>query len=584
MAVTERGLLSLLGELTEGRKKFGFVLFGVMLAAAVLESFGLSLFLPLISSLINPEGEGGRLLSYTGFLLNHFPDKYKITVLLAIITVAVLTKNILLVLLKGMEANFALKLREDWSLKILSNYLTSTYDEIINHQQGVLIHNSVVEPFRVSKSIIQLLDLTAKAVMAVVVFAMMMLIHWQVTVVTAILGIVVFYLTKNVLFNYSVKFGKLKLATSQVVGALATESFSAIKELKIYGHEHYYDDEIKRNLSLFTKIHTKFAVFNSLPDRFLELFAVISIALVIIVVQLTKTIDLKTLLPVLGFFSLAGLRLFSYISLIMTQRMKVFSSLPSLRLIYQLIHGRMPKEILDQGDDFHKLEGDIVFKDVSFSYPGNDPVFDRLNITLAKNKMTAIIGPSGVGKSTIADLLMRLFSPQDGTITANGHDIAGFSLASWRSQIGYVGQDPFLFNLSIRRNIALGKPATTDDEIHDAARMANIHDFILTLPDGYDTVVGDRGVKLSGGQRQRIVIARAIIRNPELFIFDEATSALDSETEAIIQQSIEQLAGDKTILVIAHRLSTIEKADAVYDLGKMISMDTGSRKPAIHHA
>ena len=338
MAVNERGLLSLLGELTEGRKKFGFILFGVMMAAAVLESFGLSLFLPLISSLINPEGEMGQLMNYTSFLLKPFPDKYRITILLSIITLAILTKNILLVSLKGMEANFALKLREDWSLKILSNYLTSTYDEIINHQQGVLIHNSVIEPFRVSKSIIQLLDLTTKAVMAVVVFLMMMLIHWQVSLATAILGIIVFYLTKNVLFNYSVKFGKLQLQTSQAVGALATESLSAIKELKIYGHEHYYDEEIKANLSLFTRIHTKFAIFNSLPDRFLEVLAVVSLALVIIVVQLTKMLDLQTLLPVLGFFSLAGLRLFSYVSFIMTQHMKVFSSLPSLRLIYQLIH------------------------------------------------------------------------------------------------------------------------------------------------------------------------------------------------------------------------------------------------------
>lgn len=579
MALAERSLISLLGELTQGRKKFGIILFGVMMAAAVLESFGLSLFLPLISSLINPEGEMGRLMNYSAFLLKPFPDKYRITILLSIIALAVLAKNTLLVLLKGMEANFALKLREDWSLKILSNYLTSTYDEIINHQQGVLIHNSVIEPFRVSKSIIQLLDLTAKAVMAVVVFAMMMLIHWQVSMATAVLGLVVFYLTKNVLFNYSVKFGKMQLATSQKVGALTTESLSALKELKIYGHEHYYDDEIKANLSLFTRIHTKFAIFNSLPDRFLELFAVVSLALVIIVVQLTKMVDLKTLLPILGFFSLAGLRLFSYVSFIMTQHMKVFSALPSLRLISELISGKMPQEVLDQGEGFNRLEGDIVFKDVSFAYAGNSPVFDDLSIVLAKNKMTAVIGPSGVGKSTVADLLMRLFSPQGGTIRANGKNIADFNLASWRSQIGYVGQDPFLFNLSIRRNIALGKPAASDHEIDEAARMANIYDFIQTLPDGYETVVGDRGVKLSGGQRQRIVIARAIIRNPELFIFDEATSALDSETEAIIQQSIDRLAGDKTILVIAHRLSTIEKADVVYDLGKMLT-----RKPETHHA
>lgn len=180
--------------------------------------------------------------------------------------------------------------------------------------------------------------------------------------------------------------------------------------------------------------------------------------------------------------------------------------------------------------------------------------------------MTALVGVSGSGKSTMADLLMGLLTPQSGKIAVNHRDLREFSLASWREKVGYVCQDPFLFNMTLRENILMGKPDATEEEMVSAAKMANIHDFIIGLPEAYDTVIGDRGVKLSGGQRQRIVIARSVIRNPQLFIFDEATSALDSESEAAVRRSIEKLAEKKTIIVIAHRDSTIEKADVIFDL------------------
>ena len=213
-----------------------------------------------------------------------------------------------------------------------------------------------------------------------------------------------------------------------------------------------------------------------------------------------------------------------------------------------------------------ELKHDVVLKDITFSYGDGKPVLPNLNLTIQKGKITAIVGPSGIGKSTIADLILRLFEPQKGKILVNGQEISQFDLFSWRSKIGYVSQEPFIFNTSVKQNILIGKPSADMDEVIQAAKMANIHDFIMTWADRYDTVVGDRGVKLSAGQRQRLAIARAIIRQPELFIFDEATSSLDGQSEKMIQQSIEKLSRSKTILIIAHRISTLENADIIYTL------------------
>jgi len=201
------------------------------------------------------------------------------------------------------------------------------------------------------------------------------------------------------------------------------------------------------------------------------------------------------------------------------------------------------------------INSDIVIKDLSFSYDGKNPVFSGLNLTIPFSKMTALIGPSGSGKSTIADLLLGLYAPEKGSISINGKLLNQINMHEWRQRIGFVSQDTFVFNTTIAENIATGKYGATEKEIHDAAKSAGAHEFIMQLPQGYETIVGDRGLKLSGGQRQRVAIARALIRDPDFLVFDEATSALDSKTEKAVQKSIEELGKKKTVLVIAHRLS-----------------------------
>lgn len=223
-------------------------------------------------------------------------------------------------------------------------------------------------------------------------------------------------------------------------------------------------------------------------------------------------------------------------------------------------------DIVDAADakPLKNVKGNVCYEDVSFHYSDDDTqVLSHVSFEIPAGKSIALVGPSGSGKTTICSLLPRFYDVAEGRVTIDGNDVRKLTLESLRSQIGLVSQDVYLFGGSIKDNIAYGKPDATMDEIVDAAKKANIHDFIMELPDKYDTFVGERGTRLSGGQKQRISIARVFLKNPPVLILDEATSALDNESERFIQKSLEELAKDRTTITIAHRLSTIRNADEI---------------------
>ena len=224
------------------------------------------------------------------------------------------------------------------------------------------------------------------------------------------------------------------------------------------------------------------------------------------------------------------------------------------------------------------VKGDVNYENVFFHYSDDDtPVLENVSFHIPAGKSIALVGPSGSGKTTICSLLPRFYDVTGGKITVDGKDVRKLTLESLRNQIGLVQQDVYLFCGSIRENIAYGKPDATMEEIEDAAKKANIHDFIMELPDGYETFVGERGTRLSGGQKQRISIARVFLKNPPILILDEATSALDNESERWIQQSLEELAKNRTTITIAHRLSTIRNADEI-----LVVADNGIAERGTH--
>lgn len=253
-------------------------------------------------------------------------------------------------------------------------------------------------------------------------------------------------------------------------------------------------------------------------------------------------------------------------------RVQIESNLVGVRMLFEILDHPIALKEAPDAIDLPAGPGLIRMEKVGFGYAGGPAVLKELDVTFEPGKVTALVGPSGAGKSTIINLIMRLYDPEKGRVTIDGHDISKVTLASLRKRFSYVGQDPFLFVGTVRHNIALGAEGASDDDIVRAAKAANAHDFIMSLPNGYDSDVGENGRNLSGGQKQRITVARAFLRNSEFLILDEATSSLDSESEAGIRAAVEELAHGRTTITIAHRLSTVARADkiVVLDAGEVI--------------
>jgi ATP-binding cassette subfamily B protein len=247
---------------------------------------------------------------------------------------------------------------------------------------------------------------------------------------------------------------------------------------------------------------------------------------------------------------------------------EIKQSLTDMEKMFELLSVDAEVEDAPGAGPLQVRDGEIAFENVGFGYDSRRPILRDVSFVVRPGHKVAIVGPSGAGKSTISRLLFRFYDTNEGRITIDGQDIRDVTQDSLRAAIGIVPQDTVLFNDTIYYNIAYGRPAASPAEIEEAARLAHIHDFVMELPDGYQTMVGERGLKLSGGEKQRVAIARTILKEPRILLFDEATSALDSHTEKEIQASLREVSADRTTLVIAHRLSTVVDADEIIVLEK----------------
>ncbi|HGZ8484215.1 TPA: SAV1866 family putative multidrug efflux ABC transporter [Staphylococcus aureus] len=415
-----------------------------------------------------------------------------------------------------------------------------------------------------------------------IIIALSIMFFLDVKLTLAALFIFPFYILTVYVF-----FGRLRKLTRERSQALAevqgflherVQGISVVKSFAIEDNEAKNFD--KKNTNFLTRAlkHTRwnaysFAAINTVTD--IGPIIVIGVGAYL---AISGSITVGTLAAFVGYLEL----LFGPLRRLVASFTTLTQSFASMDRVFQLIDedydikngvGAQPIEI---------KQGRIDIDHVSFQYNDNEaPILKDINLSIEKGETVAFVGMSGGGKSTLINLIPRFYDVTSGQILIDGHNIKDFLTGSLRNQIGLVQQDNILFSDTVKENILLGRPTATDEEVVEAAKMANAHDFIMNLPQGYDTEVGERGVKLSGGQKQRLSIARIFLNNPPILILDEATSALDLESESIIQEALDVLSKDRTTLIVAHRLSTITHADKIVIIENGHIVETGTHRELI---
>ncbi|MDP8217910.1 MAG: ABC transporter ATP-binding protein [Candidatus Theseobacter exili] len=392
--------------------------------------------------------------------------------------------------------------------------------------------------------------------------------------VLALLSMLVFPVTLLPIIKYGKRLRKASFSSQAKMADLTSilhETFTGARIVKAFAMEEYEIDKFKvENKQLFK--HAMEIVKSSVAVRPI-IEAISSVGVAFAIWYGAKHFDKATFLAFMGALFL----LYEPVKKLSRVNNTIQQALAAGGRIFEIIDEKTSVPETESAQILPAFSKTIDFKDVSFSYEDSTvPVIEKVNFQMKRGQVTALVGPSGVGKTTIANLIPRFYDPTNGRILVDGLDIRDVSLASLRKQIGIVTQETILFNDTIKHNISYGNLECLDEEIFKAAQAANAHSFIQETPDGYNTVVGEKGVKLSGGQRQRLAIARAILKDPPVLILDEATSALDTESERLVQEAIEHLMEQRTCLVIAHRLSTVQSADAIIVLsnGKIIGHGT----------
>lgn len=553
------------------KKRFFWGLVFIIVLSVLMEGFSFALIIPFFEVFLGTSSNSElslmlkRLFGFLGIPMT-------IEAVSFVFFILILSKNIVIVLREAMRTSFAQGFQRDWIDAILKNYLSMSYENFSKEKHGKLADIVLSESIKGSVGLLQLLEYIT-GIITIPLFVL--ILYWanpNLTIGGMVVGGILGLLSKKGLANYSKRVGDKELGLRQQVSAEVIEKLGAMRHLRTFGMEDKFRAEIYKKTDDLKKLIVGWEVYTTSSGPIMETLLVLGMVCYLVYsVNVHGLAYFKDLLPVLSMMLIVTHKVLGRVSRVFINRMVVIRYVPSFQTILDNTGHGLAKVDNEIGTKFVSLKNQLRFENVGFSF-GQNQVLKNLNFTIGKNEKVAIIGNSGSGKSTVADLLLNLYRPTEGQITVDGTDVGTFSINSWRSKLGFVGQDLFLFHDTIHANVLLGKPDSTTEEIIAACKKAGAHEFISNFPSGYQTIVGDRGAQLSGGQRQRIAIARALIRKPELLVLDEATSALDAETEEQINAEIAHNMKDLAVVIITHREGILKYAD------KILRLDDGGAR------
>ena len=544
----------------------------IMVAGSFLELLGVAVFQPFVNIIMMPDSiqENPYLARIYQMFGCSTTESFLTVVALGIIVIYVV-KNVYLWVEQNLIMKFTYGMQQKLSTRLLTTYLSEPYTFHLNKNIAELQRSMQEDTGLFTQVLMHTLQLVAEVVVCIVLGVYLFTVSNSITVVIVGLLILCVVLFTKITKRFTEQLGKEAQVYKGKLYQWVNQSLGGVKEVKVLNREEFFVSSYKKYYGLYIKGVRINRLLSITPKYMVEAVCMTGLLIAIIIKLNFGHGELENFIPQLATFAVAAFRLLPSVGRINEHVNNILYAVPSVDLIYGDLKGiedYQESKGEEEGKEW-SFEHGITAKHITYAYPNTDTnVLEDANCVIPKGKTVAFIGSSGAGKTTMADIILGLLAPQRGKILVDDIDVFK-NLTMWHHQIGYIPQVIYLSDDTIRNNIAFGIHEDQIDEeaVRTALKKAQLAEFVDTLPDGLDTIVGDRGVRLSGGQRQRIGIARALYHDPEILVLDEATSALDNETETAVMEAIESLQGSKTMIIIAHRLTTIQNADIIYEVG-----------------
>ena len=544
----------------------------IMVAGSFLELLGVAVFQPFVNIIMMPDSiqENPYLARIYQMFGCSTTESFLTVVALGIIVIYVV-KNVYLWVEQNLIMKFTYGMQQKLSTRLLTTYLSEPYTFHLNKNIAELQRSMQEDTGLFTQVLMHTLQLVAEVVVCIVLGVYLFTVSNSITVVIVGLLILCVVLFTKITKRFTEQLGKEAQVYKGKLYQWVNQSLGGVKEVKVLNREEFFVSSYKKYYGLYIKGVRINRLLSITPKYMVEAVCMTGLLIAIIIKLNFGHGELENFIPQLATFAVAAFRLLPSVGRINEHVNNILYAVPSVDLIYGDLKGiedYQESKGEEEGKEW-SFEHGITAKHITYAYPNTDTnVLEDANCVIPKGKTVAFIGSSGAGKTTMADIILGLLAPQRGKILVDDIDVFK-NLTMWHHQIGYIPQVIYLSDDTIRNNIAFGIHEDQIDEeaVRTALKKAQLAEFVDTLPDGLDTIVGDRGVRLSGGQRQRIGIARALYHDPEILVLDEATSALDNETETAVMEAIESLQGSKTMIIIAHRLTTIQNGDIIYEVG-----------------
>jgi len=554
----------------ERRSLIGMV--ALILVGTVLETFSVGMMIPVLSVIASDS----QKISLVFFTIKPSLDKTQmIQLAVGLILAVYVLKNVFLAASTWIQRGFLTRVTSRIAARMLEIYIRQPYAFHLQKNSSTLIRNTQDASMLVAAGIEPMLTILTESLIAVALFIVLVVVEPLGTI--CVIGLLLFatFIFQRFFDRKLQRWGTERQIQKGSIIQTIQQGLGAVKDVQVLGREEWFVNEHRERQTLDANLLRRISTVQAVPRLWLEVMAMAGLA-GLVAIMLATGKDIDKIIPTVGLFAVTSFKVLPSINKLVSSKQTLKVSRSTIETIHHDLDLPIASNSSNENVSF-QFEN-IVVDQMDFKYEQSEYlVLSNINLRIQSGEAVGFVGQSGSGKSTLIDIMLGLLEPQNGSVLINGQTIENVK-QHWQKQIGYIPQTIFLMDDSLRRNIAIGIADAEIDEVAivEALKSAQLEDFVSSLPDGIDTVVGERGVRLSGGQRQRIGIARALYHRPSVLVLDEATSSLDTETEHGVMQAVQALQGDKTVIIVAHRLSTVEYCDRLYrlDAGRIVDEGT----------